>query len=523
MVAPLGPLKNSGNIIRLVPRTAVAPTTWDSGAFDGAGFQFLGRRLPFQGDQRWDPPGAERLWVYQLHYFRYLWLLEPRAALGLVLDWIDQNPAPRGPGWEPYTLSLRVREWIEWLLWQEGLEQEPRDRIVASLALQAEALFRQIEHHLQGNHLLENAITLCWAGLSLESRSSAAWLHRGAALLGRELARQVLEDGVHEERSAMYQALLVDALLRLSVVAASATHSQGPPINDQSTNAGRKMLNALGDLTHPDGGFVLMNDCALGGAPEFDSLRSRWIAASGSRRIGAWTRSVAGFLGWRENNGNYLVLDAGPLGPDHQPGHGHADNLSFEMSLSGRRVFTDTGVLTYSEGPTRAYDRSTAAHNTVEIDGKDQSEVWASFRCGRRATPTDARVTQGAEWLELTGAYKGPGKSIRPVHHRRTITVHGSGLSFLDQLHASGRHSAALRLHLAPGISAKKTDEGVSISDGRRAVAMVRGDGLDWVIGASPYHPDFGVEEERDCLTARVSFEGQTRIGWRLCIDGAGG
>jgi len=81
---------------------------------------------------------------------------------------------------------------------------------------------------------------------------------------------------------------------------------------------------------------------------------------------------------------SFLIFDCGPLGPDYQPGHGHSDVLSYELTLQGQRVIVDTGVSSYEQGPERYYERSTAAHNTVRVDGLEQAEIWGGFRVGRR-------------------------------------------------------------------------------------------------------------------------------------------
>src|SRR6185436_7069489 len=78
-----------------------------------------------------------------------------------------------------------------------------------------------------------------------------------------------------------------------------------------------------------------------------------------------------------------VIFDAAPVGPDYLPGHAHADTLSFELSWGDRRVITNSGTSTYSVGPRRAWERSTAAHNTVEIDDENSSEVWGGFRVAR--------------------------------------------------------------------------------------------------------------------------------------------
>ena len=70
------------------------------------------------------------------------------------------------------------------------------------------------------------------------------------------------------------------------------------------------------------------------------------------------------------------MLDVGPIGPDYLPGHAHADTLSFELSLHGRRVLVNSGTSVYGIGAERLRQRGTAAHNTLTVDGADSSEVW---------------------------------------------------------------------------------------------------------------------------------------------------
>jgi hypothetical protein len=80
-----------------------------------------------------------------------------------------------------------------------------------------------------------------------------------------------------------------------------------------------------------------------------------------------------------------VFIDIGPVGPNHQPGHAHADTFSFVLHIDGQPVIVDPGTSTYEIGPRRSWERSTAAHNTVTVAGADSSEVWSGFRVGRRA------------------------------------------------------------------------------------------------------------------------------------------
>src|SRR5690606_13087772 len=86
---------------------------------------------------------------------------------------------------------------------------------VHSLAMQARYLRRRLEIHLLGNHLWANAKALVFAGAFFTGDESAGWLHKGAALIGRELDEQILPDGGHFERSPMYHAIVLEDVLDL--------------------------------------------------------------------------------------------------------------------------------------------------------------------------------------------------------------------------------------------------------------------------------------------------------------------
>lgn len=69
-----------------------------------------------------------------------------------------------------------------------------------------------------------------------------------------------------------------------------------------------------------------------------------------------------------------LLADVGSIGPDYQPGHAHADTFNFVLYLNERPIIVDTGTSTYEVNEIRFYERSTAAHNTVVVAGKNSSE-----------------------------------------------------------------------------------------------------------------------------------------------------
>ena len=62
----------------------------------------------------WNDPRFEKLWLYNLHYF------EKYCTTELIERWIKENPIGHGNGWEPYPVSLRVVNWIKWLMRDQG-------------------------------------------------------------------------------------------------------------------------------------------------------------------------------------------------------------------------------------------------------------------------------------------------------------------------------------------------------------------------------------------------------------------
>jgi hypothetical protein len=516
---PLHALPRSEGVTVLLRRATVPPAERAVAPFDGDSFSFLNQRLQWEGADRWHPAGADDLWVYNLHYFQYLPHLSPAPALDLIRDWISTNTNPRTFAWHAYPISLRVREWIEWLQANADLDPSLRQAVVNSIAQQTEALHHQLEFHLMGNHLLENAITLCWSGLSLEGPRADAWLAEGTDLLRQEVGQQVQADGTHDERSPMYQALLVEGMLRLSEVAARSSRREAAVVGDIAGTAGRRLLESLACLVHPDGRYALLNDTALDVPPPLESLQRRFGRHADRSEAAVWSLESAGYFGCRSGPDRYLVFDAGPIGPDHQPGHGHADTLSFELSHRGRRLVTDTGVYSYAAGLERRYDRSTAAHNTIACDGRDQSELWGAFRCARRPTVHIAQAKATPDGATLVGGYRGPGNGPGQVGHTRQIHATGRALMFTDSVTGAGEHRAVLRLHFAPGMSLRRSDRGWTVNDGRSlSLAHVGSEGLEWTASTSPYHPEFHLEVERPCLSATFAFRDRRTLKWRLSL-----
>jgi uncharacterized heparinase superfamily protein len=330
---------------------------------------------------------------------------------------------------------------VNWIKWACNGGELPVAAL-ESMAVQMRYLLHRLEYHLLANHLFANAKALVFAGSFFAGREADGWRAAGLEILDREIPEQILGDGGHFERSPMYHGILLEDVLDL--VNLGRTH---PDLLPDWSEIGERMLHWQEQMIHPDGDISFFNDATQGIAPAFAELRD--YADRLGVKCGTGARlSDSGFIRL-ENEGTVLIFDAGRIGPDYQPGHAHADTLSFELSHHGKRVVVNSGTSTYEVGAERQHERGTAAHNTVRIDGLDQSEVWASFRVARRAYPFDIR-TDHRSFAEA--AHDGYRRLRHPVVHRRRLELSSGGVAVADTVEGSGEHAVEIFFHLHPGV-----------------------------------------------------------------------
>jgi uncharacterized heparinase superfamily protein len=460
----------------------------------------------------WDDVGVDKLWRYNLHYFDDL---NARDALArkawhgaLLARWVAQNPPARGAGWEPYPTSLRIVNWIKWALAGNALPAE----CVHSLAVQARQLERRLEFHLLGNHLFANAKALVFAGQYFAGDEAARWRRTGTAILEQQVPEQILSDGGHFERSTMYHALTLEDMLDLINLQAAWEM----PMPAEWRDVAARMLGWLDVMCHPDGEIALFNDAAFGIAPTPGELR-RYAADLGvvTEDSPPRQRRLLADSGYAraESPDAVLIMDVAPIGPDYLPGHAHADTLSFELSLFGRRVFVNGGTSRYGLGLEREAERGTAAHSTVTVDEQDSSEVWSGFRVARRARPFGLQLTEDGDKIRISCAHDGyrrlPG---RPMH-RREWQLEPGRLCVVDSV-AGDYGVAQARYHLHPAVRCDADPGGrsgtLNVADARAVRWEVSGGkaGLE----SSVYCPEFGRREPTTCLTIDFCGADQARM-----------
>jgi len=452
-------------------------------------FRFLNVERQLQGAPDWNHPGWPKLWLYNLHYF------DDIGAPGFALTlerWIAENPPAAGNGWEPYPTSLRIVNWIKWSLAGNTLTPAA----LHSMAIQCRHLMSHLEWHLLGNHLFANAKALLCAGLFFDGAEARRWLEQGRQILRRELPEQVLEDGGHFELSPLYHSIILEDVLDLENL--SRVYGNALAEHRLDLHAAR-MLGWLKAMTHPNGEIAFFNDAALGIASpprELLEYAARLGIEAGPH---AEHLEASGYIRLQSGPAS-AILDVARIGPDYIPGHAHADTLSFELSLFGRRVIVNSGTGTYETSPERLCQRATAAHSTLEINGESSSQVWGSFRVARRARPFDLSIGHDGPLTRVTCAHDGyrrlPG---RPVH-RREWHLAADSLRVTDTV--EGKFNKAMaRFYFHPDCAVLRADErSGELAVGQEARLTWRIENGRGRIVDSTYHPQFGLSVASRCL-----------------------
>lgn len=507
---------------RSLPALWSSPSYAESAIISETEVFFLGKSGQLIHPQDWNCPNKSKLWLYNLHYLDSLNSIDAEKdvdRLNQLIDrWIKENPPYEGNGWEPYTLSLRIVNLVKWFANKTpSLSAE----WLTSLAQQAQALYQQLEYQILGNHLFANAKALIFVGTYFSGNKANFWLKKGLKILDYEINEQFLPDGGHFELSPMYQATLLwdlcDLVNLAQISGLECLHARRALL-EEKIREGIKWLSAM---SHPDGNISFFNDATFGVAPKLDAIvnYAQYLGLQLHKKEAVASVELLNDTGYCVVNSGLqakAILDVGKVGPDYQPGHAHADVLSFELSVHGQRFLVNSGISEYQEGNLRQAQRSTRAHNTVTINDTDSSEVWAGFRVARRAYPFNLTIDEQSDKIQISCSHNGYLKlSGKNIHSRQWIF---SPQSLIVNDSISGDFSSAeARFYFHPDVKIVEknpytldcylaNDKKIAISIDESATARLE---------PSKWYPAFGFDRQNTCLVISFSTnELVTKIEW---------
>ncbi len=343
-------------------------------SYDSRVFKFLNIKHKFDNID-WNYSNYGKLWTYNLNYFDFLNQenMSKEKGVSIIYNYI-QKEHELIDGLEPYPTSLRIINWIKFIS-THNIDDNKIDKILFKHLCH---LKNNLEYHLLGNHLIENAFTLLFGSYYFKDKQ----IYKiSKNVLENELVEQILDDGAHFELSPMYhQILLIKILDCIQLI--NDNSWQNDNLKTILKNKAIAMLGWLDSIIYKNNSIPNFNDSTFGvvESPEkifkyARNLNIRWDKSN---------LSSSGYRRWNKNNIE-ISMDLSNVSASYIAGHSHADTFNFEFHYKKKPIIIDVGVSTYEKNSTRNLERSTQSHNTISIDGKNSSEVWGGFRLARRA------------------------------------------------------------------------------------------------------------------------------------------
>lgn len=428
------------------------------------------------------------------------------AAAASIRSWLQECPYPIGINWvSALELGIRLVNWyvasrlFGW--WNDGSEPVEgwRDSIYWHCAFIERHRSR---HSSANNHLLGEMVGLYAAATSWGFwGESSRWRRLARRILVEELPRQVHADGVSREQTVDYQMFVLQMLL----VAGLVGEDNDEPFPVEYWAVVERMLGFLDSIADvggnlpafgdSDDGMLFMlspraRDCRLSDLLAIrDLMNGRMTKAAHAGTAAQWLAS--GFpqpRNWRTSDGPrarafpeggyyilgdrfgqreevLLVADAAPLGFLSIAAHGHADCLSFVLSLGGVPVLVDPGTYCYHSDPTwREYFKGTSAHNTVRVDGVDQSQSVGPFMWARKAEPELGAFDGASTPQRFVASHDGYQRLRDPVRHVREIRFDAKAaeITVIDTLKCRGSHQVERFWHLADHCAVERRPDGTA-------------------------------------------------------------
>jgi hypothetical protein len=417
-------------------------------------------------------------------------------------SWWRENPFLSGVNWTSgIELGIRLIS-LTWI--RRLLDEWPG---VAGLFEHDWLAVRQIRWHQQylaafrsrgssaNNHVIAEAAGQLVASCAFPwFPESEGWRRTSAALLERELVRNTFPSGIGRELASDYQCFVAE-LGFLAAVEAGASGRPVSPVVWERLAALTDSAAALVDerLRPPrqgdsdDGRGLLLDAPAANRWPVLLALgealigRLDWwpsatagVESSLAGALAGRAREIGGRPAERPSrfaDAGITVLrttgqqapeiwcrcDGGPHGFLSIAAHAHADALSVEVRHGGVDVLADPGTYCYhGDPPWRSYFRSTIAHNTAELGGRNQSSEGGPFLWVRHAAAREVEVTEGGTVAQWTAEHDGYSCLDPPVRHRRSVRLDRSTrcIDIVDEFEG-GSHDLRLAFHCGPEVEAE--------------------------------------------------------------------
>lgn len=364
-------------------------------------FSFCNKKIKFKNQINWNKNSMNegtRLFKLNLHYQDFLvdlslgFLKNKKSdqlnfIINTIKSWVYQNNFFDSESfkcnWNSYCVSIRMMNYIKVACILKNdfshKEQVFLDNIINQ---HSSYLTKNLEYDIQGNHLLENYLSLLYSFVFLNKKKD---FDKYFLKTIKILDKQILEDGAHYELSSMYHSIIFSRLLEIIDFSRSNNFIHPTELYKLKIIVS-KMLNWLFQIQYQNT-IPLLNDSFSSMTFDYSYMSNLYKSVFGHDLEIDKSQSLSD-SGYRKFN--FYKYDAlikiGEIGATEVPGHAHADSFNTLVYDNKGPVFIDPGVSTYNNNLTRQNERSSSYHNNVTYHFKNSSEIWSSFRVGKQCS-----------------------------------------------------------------------------------------------------------------------------------------
>lgn len=352
--------------------------------------------------------------------------------LKVINSWIDNNPPEKGKAWMGFNCSIRLINWVKILSSIDNydlIEDNYLEKIYCSIHQNLEFIKNNIEHHIPGNHVIFQYFAVWITLFLLDNNENKIY----ADLFEKEFNSEFLDSGLHFEKSTHYHLQVLQLGVYYSLIYFNNINIIPALLFDKIKKAYKILdgfsfqknnLPLIGDNCYNFFHFNLQED-----AQNLNALKEYLEISENHSDILEISNDY--FISKKFNS--HIIFDIGNIGLRQNPGHGHSDLLSIIFSHNGVPIFTDPGTKRYSNKHEDLELKKVGSHNTISVNGEDQSKLWGFFRWAFLPENLNYEYSNFEDKIHIKGSYIGF-KNIGKVKHYREIELNNNELIINDDV-----------------------------------------------------------------------------------------
>lgn len=493
---------------------------------------------------------------------------DQRYALEILYqidDFMDANPVGLGINWTcTMDVAIRAANWamsMELIRNCQAITNPAWYRLFGNLFSHGEFIFKNFENNYEvtSNHYLSNIVGLYFLSTIFAGMPSAKeWQGYCRESIINEIETQILEDGVDFESSIPYHRLVLELFLG----AARIAEIQRQKFPDRFYAKLLKMSEFLSNILRPDGLIPVVGDADDGRLHIFSDYGGwnrqdcRHVLAPASFMLnkpellkaagpeGKWEAAWWGYdvetgeahhdmelpdsihhypnagISVMRSGNNYMLITNSIVGTKGFGNHKHNDQLSIEFHCDGVPLIIDPGSHVYtSDFESRNKFRSTAYHNTLQVDGLEQNDFnpeWI-FRMFEKADPEHVGFQDYEAYIQYIGRHSAYQRLSHPLIHTRCLRFlkRQKMLVIMDLVQGEGMHDLRWHFHFAPNLKLSPMSENMlAIENGKNAFFLSYQNDMRIDLQQGWYSPSYGIKRPCSCVDLKCTTEIETLKQW---------